>query len=155
MQEAAFTLIEIVVVVVIVGVLLAFAVPGFNNFLEKEKGQNGANNLLLIYHSQKRYKLNNTLADSYCVPSACPGGDITQINQSLGLNIVDPYFTYQIAASGTNGFTATATRNNSGPCAGKAMSITNLRSAITNDVENDIGCNLWCSPDNQGVCSTW
>lgn len=50
-----FTLIELIVVAVIVGLLAAFAIPNLINSIEQTKAQEAKNNLLAISAAQQKY----------------------------------------------------------------------------------------------------
>ncbi|MDD3295999.1 MAG: hypothetical protein PHU64_01400 [Candidatus Omnitrophica bacterium] len=121
----AFSLLELLILIVLIGIIAGIAIPGFHNYIEKQRARNAQYNLVLIYQAQKRYKLDSS--DSvYCLPGICSCSNTQEINESLGLNIKDPYFEYNISKSGIDGFTAIATRISPGPegCAGKTMSVT-------------------------------
>jgi len=51
----AFSLIEVIIVVIILGMIIAFAIPTYVKTIEKAKAQKAANNLLLIQVEEKRY----------------------------------------------------------------------------------------------------
>src|SRR6516165_10118942 len=67
-----FTLVELAVVIVIIGVLAAFGVPKFLNSVEKSKAAEAFNYLSAIQGSQERY-----LAQNGVYASAISSLDIT------------------------------------------------------------------------------
>ena len=77
-KESGFTLVELIVVVVIIGILSAIAIPSFNNASDKAK-QKEASTLLASYAkaAQAFYTENSEVADSvsdlnqYITVSAC------------------------------------------------------------------------------------
>jgi len=122
------TLMEIIVVLVIMGLAAAIAIPNYAIPTEKARASTVENNLMAIYTAQRNY-INNS--GNYCLdaansaPSACSsdttcGDSLTQINCSLSLNIQDDgTYTYSCTATGgvanTPGCTATRTSLTSAP----------------------------------------
>lgn len=126
--DRAFSIIEIIVVLVIIGIFITMAFSNQAGFMEKNRGKNAENNLGAIYNAEKRYRLSN---NEYC---AC--ADVPEINEKLNLLIDDPYFTYSITAADDT-FSVEAFRNEKGrgPCAGKTMSITSENSSPQKECE--------------------
>ncbi|MDE2028332.1 MAG: prepilin-type N-terminal cleavage/methylation domain-containing protein [Candidatus Omnitrophica bacterium] len=90
-----FTLLEIIVVLVIITILTAVAIPNYTNFLDQGAANAAQNNLIAIYNAQKDYYLKNGY---YCDNAGSSTGKCTSlasINTNLSLNIQDSYFTYQ------------------------------------------------------------
>jgi len=108
-----FTLIELIVTMVIVGVLATIAIPTYENSLQQQAALAAQNNLIAIYNGEKSYYLGPTGSGTYCINSgvnpAC-GGTTAELNGSLGLNIVDNNFYYQCATD-ASGFSCTAFNN--------------------------------------------
>jgi prepilin-type N-terminal cleavage/methylation domain-containing protein len=94
-----FTLTELIVVIVIVGISAAFAIPKFIASIEQTKAQAAKNNLLAISASEQKYFEDNA---SYCTittGATIPCGDsLAHLNTYLHLGISgnDPY-TYSCA----------------------------------------------------------
>lgn len=63
----AFTLVEIMIVVLIVGILLAVAVPNFMTARETSRSKSCSANLNQIASAKERYALDNHLADGTAV----------------------------------------------------------------------------------------
>ena len=64
-EEKAFTLIELIIVVLILGVLASLAIPRFTGSMEKAKGDEAIVNLRLIFAGQRMYRLDyNEYADN-------------------------------------------------------------------------------------------
>ncbi len=57
--EAAFTLAEVLVVIVVLGAVAAFATPMFVAQIERNKASEGAQLLMALMGAQKRYALDN------------------------------------------------------------------------------------------------
>jgi len=145
-MKKGFSFVELMVVVVIIGIAVTLAAPGYARYSEKSRGSRAQANLEKIYDMEKRYRLDNGTYYQ-CATSGC---SITIINNALGLYIRDPYFTYSISATAagraedlvlTNqpGYRATATRvAPASLCLGKIMTI----SADSSDVVKT-DCSTW------------
>ena len=64
-----FTLVELAVVIVIIGVLAAFGVPKFLNSVEKSKASEAFNYLSTVQSAQERYLAQNGV---YATSVRCP-----------------------------------------------------------------------------------
>lgn len=106
----AFTLIELVMVVVIVGLMSIFAIPNYTKSVTKSYEKVASNNLLIIFAAQKLYYNNSFPNSTYAPPSA----DVTALNSNLGLSIIDPNLSYNCtstdAAAPYNDYSCYATR---------------------------------------------
>jgi prepilin-type N-terminal cleavage/methylation domain-containing protein len=107
-MRRAFTLIELMIVVVIIGILAGIAIPNFTNMVEKAKAEQAATYLRVIRTGEKIYWANNS---TYI---AC--ADAAAIKTNLGAEVTTENYTFAVA-SGTgpgqtiaNSFVATATR---------------------------------------------
>jgi len=94
MVNKGFTLIEIIVVMTIVGVLAAIAIPNYLTSLEQGRVQVAENNLMTIVAKQQKF---NEDYGTYCVssgtagvglPASIPGdcGSTAKISTSLNLS---------------------------------------------------------------------
>ena len=101
-RKQGFTLIEILVVLVIVGIIAAFTLPNLLTSVNQSKAGVAQNNLLAISAAESKY---NEDHGAYCT-GAC--GTTAGINTSLNLNISDTY-TYSCGAGAPYTCTATAT----------------------------------------------
>ncbi len=90
----AFTIIELIMVVVIIGVMAIFAVPNYNRSVAKTFAKTGSNNLLILYSAQK---IRNTASNPYeqCLT-------VGECNTDLNLSIIANGFTYACAVAGGN-----------------------------------------------------
>ncbi len=93
-----FTLIELMVVIVILGVIAAFAVPAYQDQVRKGRRADAMGTLLKIQVLEERWRLAN--------------GQYTTNLADLGMGTTTPEGYYNLSLSSTNpavGFTATAT----------------------------------------------
>jgi prepilin-type N-terminal cleavage/methylation domain-containing protein len=107
-DRKGFTLIEIIVVLVIVGVLAAIALPSFNNSIEKTKAQTAENNLLAITAAQAKYYEDY---GSYCTATtgqvANCGDTTVHLNLNLNIFMQTDAANYSCASGGATSYTCT------------------------------------------------
>lgn len=107
-KMAALSLMELIIVVIILGILLAIAIPQYTKVVERSHDKEAYTNLNLILAAQKVYRLKNN--DYYG-----PDNSFATINTNLELELKDTNFDYEITAVTSDPdpdtFTATATRN--------------------------------------------
>jgi len=141
---------ETAIVLVIAGIMVSFAMPGYAKYIEKTRGKRAESNLEAIYNMEKLYKLDNGVyyecATAPCLalyyscpqPPLKPPCTLKLINDELGLFIVDPYFTYNITTDGASGgYKVTAKRLKEGLCSEQTMTITSANRTITKS------CAVW------------
>lgn len=124
-MKTGFTMIELLVVLVIIGILVSLNMGNFSRSSEKNKAKEAEANLQLIYTAQQRYYLDE--------------GEYSNDTEDLGIALEGDSFTYSINAAPSSSFMATATRADSGSaCGGRNMTITNQGGPI-----NRTGCDQW------------
>jgi len=118
-----FTLVELAVVIVIIGVLAAFGVPKFLNSVEKSKATEGFNYLSAFQSAQERYLAQNgsyassiaSLDVSFPVMkyfNAPQDSDVTAVAGGLGTNPTWTLTLTRTAATSSYGaYTITFTQN--------------------------------------------
>lgn len=99
----SFTLLELIIVVIIIGILATFAMPAFRVTQERALDNEARANLKLIFAAEKIYRM-ETNAYVACV-------DITAVNNTLKLSIPtsSPNWNYKVDATITT-FTGKAQR---------------------------------------------
>ncbi len=109
MDRKAFTLLELIVVLVVLAALVAIALPMYTGFVEKAKATEAINVMGSIKTAEEIKKaassthiyVDSTFAD---------------LSSNLGVNVlnVTPGWSYTVTASGGSSFLATAVRKNPG-----------------------------------------
>jgi len=87
--KKGFTLAEIIVVMIIIGILADLAIVNYFTVLQQQSAKAAQTNLITIYSAEKNYFFSH--GGAYCT-TAC--FNLTQINFWLTTNINDNYFTY-------------------------------------------------------------
>lgn len=101
-QQAGFSLIELLIAVILIGVLMAIAIPNYTSYLERTRRSDARVALLEVAAAQERWYFEN---NQYT-------GTIANVwsNQVGGASVsADEYYTLSVALNGNNRFTATAT----------------------------------------------
>jgi len=109
MRDKGFTFIEIIIVLVIVGILAAIAIPNFLNSIEQSRANTAQNNLLAILAGQAKFY--EDYGNKYCLDTnnggSCNGNTANNqqnINSYLHLSMAnDSYFTYDCTESTVSG----------------------------------------------------
>ena len=105
--RGAYTLIEMSVVLIVMGILITMAMPKFSRSLESAKADVAGANLRAIWTAERIYWLDNR---SYT----------TSLDLLVSLNLLDPsitsttpnpYYSYSVTEADTATFTATAQRS--------------------------------------------
>lgn len=125
-NEKGFTLIELMIVVAIVAILVALALPSFRDVIRKSRRADAMNTIINIQLAQERWRVNNPTYG-------------TLASTSLNIAATSPEGHYGVAVSGNTAtnYTITAT-----PTTGKdqvndkcgSFTLTNAASIITKTV---------------------
>jgi prepilin-type N-terminal cleavage/methylation domain-containing protein len=84
-QREGFTLIEVIVVLVIVGLAAAFALPNFLQSMEQTRASAAKNNLLAISAGQAKYYEDNN--NAYYASASYAANDLGNINAKFHLSM--------------------------------------------------------------------
>lgn len=115
LSRAGFTLIEVMIVVVILGVMAGLAVPVYTSTMEQSRGNEAQVDLNTIYLAEKIYKGNNGSYLAIASTNLAVAANLTAFNTSLNIDLATPQFYPTVAiVAGAGGiatsFTASATR---------------------------------------------
>lgn len=109
MKNKGFTLIELMVVVAVIGILGAIAMPSYQEYVRKGRRVDAKDALIAIQLAQEKYRGNNT---AYTTDLG---------NLGLTTTSTQKYYTVAITAATGTSFTATATVNASSSQAADAV----------------------------------
>jgi len=112
-EKNGFSLIELMVVVIILGIVVAIAIPKYDRTIERSIDKEAYSTLNLIVGAQKFYKQKYA---EYWPGASSSSSDIDAINSNLDLDLVDCItggrFCYTVLVNaGGDGFYTLATRD--------------------------------------------
>jgi prepilin-type N-terminal cleavage/methylation domain-containing protein len=112
-SRRGFTLTELMVVMVMIGVMVAMSVPSYQRAIEQSRADIAAANLRAIWAAERLYWLEN----GRYTPAADPPTPDTALQSLRDLGLIDGEivagtggYTYAITSASATAFTATATR---------------------------------------------
>lgn len=113
-NEQGITLIELMIVVVIVGILAAVAVPSYRNYMMRAQRSDATAALLRVAAAQEKFYLQN---NTYTTNFGTGGLNLTNTGATVTtLPSEHAYYNVTIAAATpTTGYTATATAPSASP----------------------------------------
>ncbi|TDY01169.1 type IV pilin protein [Thiohalophilus thiocyanatoxydans] len=121
-NQSAFTLIELMIVIAIIGIIAAIAVPSYTSYLEKSRMSEADKNIAALKQAQEQFYLENNAyfegTDTATLESESNG--LWEAKGSDGPNL----FNYTVNISGPS-YTITATGKTGTPVAGKTRTATN------------------------------
>ncbi len=102
-QKKAFTLIELMIVVAIIGILAAIAVPNFVKFQCRSKQSEAKGNLKALYVAQEAFRAEN---DTYGSVAAISAGNVgSQVTNQIGFVPKGGKTRYRYVSSGSTSTT--------------------------------------------------
>ena len=122
-KQAAFTLVEVIVVIVIIGAIAGLALPGFQSSTETVRSREAVNILTALLGAQNRYAMENggvftNVLNDLDVTIPTPG-NFAAPTVSAAVNPTDVAVTIVRSAGGFYGsYTLTITRAGAVACAG-------------------------------------
>lgn len=109
-----FTLIELMIVVVLIGVIAAIALPAYQGYAERARRADGKAGLLQLQLSQEKYRANcPSYANNIGAANNCGTSTLTGVTASP-----DGYYTLSINAASVSTYTILAVPVAGGPQAG-------------------------------------
>ena len=106
MKNAGFTLTEMIIVVITLGVVAGFALPSYTKALQKARERDAITQLAVIHAANTLYR---SRVGTYYVN---PSGTVNDINTNLGISIIPGDNTYTYSSNDGTTFTASATDGN-------------------------------------------
>lgn len=108
-SRPGFTMVELMAVVIILGIIVAMAVPGWIKSVEEAKNQEAIAGLKLIRTAQRMYYIEYEV---YYPSSSSTVNDLATLKADLEIELESQHWSYSTTSdnSGTPTFTATATR---------------------------------------------
>ena len=114
----AFTMMELIMVVVIVGMIALFAIPNYNNAVSKSYQRTAKNNLLIMYSAQSILRTGGTAYPACADVAACNTAlTLSVIPNGVNYSCTKTTDTFDCRASRTDGsFTLKVTNANAVVC---------------------------------------
>ena len=108
-SQDGFTLIEMMIVVVIMGVIFSVALPGYREYVQRANRADATTALMRVAAAQERFYLaNGTYATDAQLGTAPPNG--------LGISATErDYYTLALSGVDATGYTVTASAKSGGP----------------------------------------
>ncbi|MFH1359586.1 MAG: type II secretion system protein [Candidatus Omnitrophota bacterium] len=110
MKNKAFTLAELMVVVIIIGIVAAFAIPNLRRSVERAHAREAINNLIAIHAASHGFRSEN----GTFWPDTSASNNLIAINTNLNLNIIANQMTYACTSPTNDGLTFSCTADFTG-----------------------------------------
>lgn len=85
MKRNGFTLIELIVVVVLIGIIAGFAIPNYDKAIRKAHERDMSTQMMALHAANMIYRAN---AGEYWDTGGVAEPDLPDINSALGINII-------------------------------------------------------------------
>jgi len=145
-RAAGFTLVELMIVVAIVAILAAIAVPIYSTYITRSKLTEAQNNLSALRVSMEQYFQDNRQYTSTACRALMPTPALAN-----GGNSIAKYFTYSCEATATS-YMITATGNSGTPVANFQYTIDNNNNRATPQTNGWYTGATHCWVTAKGVC---
>ena len=131
MTTKAFTLVELMIVLIIMSILASWGIPQYTRTVARAKARNAMNNLVMLHSANLLYQARNGGANFDCTAMAggCSITNIDDMNGANSLNIISGGVTYVC-----NGATC------SGAIAGSFNTSVRLTDPIQEGTDTDKDC---------------
>ncbi|MDD5565882.1 MAG: prepilin-type N-terminal cleavage/methylation domain-containing protein [Candidatus Omnitrophica bacterium] len=129
-RKRSFTLMELAVVVVIIGVLAAIGYPGYTKLRETTYQKEAVANIRLISAAERSYGME--------LGNYFNGDAVNSINDALHLSLTEKNWDYRIQ-TGAGTYTVTAVRN----CTGKPYCACTYTFTQSSSEPTSAGCNVF------------
>jgi prepilin-type N-terminal cleavage/methylation domain-containing protein len=151
MNQKAFTLVEIIVTAIIVGLLGMMALPNFMKTMNRSYAQDALHSLVAIYSGEQNYSQNH--GDNYCYSSTTPACDsLSHINTALDLNIASSGdMTYSCDNVTKTCSAVAAAGSKAGGATGFTMKVSLDPAYSINVTDNPVYCDASGMPNSVGV----
>ncbi len=145
-DRKGFTLIELMIVVAIIGILAAIAIPNFLKFQAKSKQSEAKTNLKAIYTAETSYFGEYSSYNTFDAVNWAPVGTSQRYDYSLGADqgVVNPGSTLKIISTDGTDDTGSIT-------AADDVDQNNFTSAAIGNVDNDADFDEWSINDNNSL----
>ncbi|GIX31137.1 MAG: hypothetical protein KatS3mg124_1609 [Porticoccaceae bacterium] len=140
-RERGFTLIEVLVAVAVIAILLAIALPAYQDQLRRARRADAMDALMLIHQREERHRANNA---SYTTDLSALG---------VGTTSLEGYYGLSVPSASATGFEARATAV-AGTSQARDTGCTVLRLIVSPTYPRGLRCpaDCWQVPDTGG-CS--
>jgi type IV pilus assembly protein PilE len=110
-EQAGFTLIELLIVIIVIGILAAVAVPSYRQYVVRSQRADATSALLALATAQEKFYLQcNTYASDIAAATSCADGELAFSDTSE-----KGWYDLSITASSATDFTLRATPASGGP----------------------------------------